>query len=172
MSAEIIKVYKQDVPALRFIGKKYGDEDRVDGLFGKQWEDWRENGWFDLIKKQTAIDLKTMYEDSGFPCGLMWDKNDVFEYWIGIFMPEDTSVPEGYDFYDFPKAAFGVCWLYGEESEVFCLEGMCGTKLEEQGYKYIDDKENTIWCFERYTPRIDTPDEKGKVILDICFYVK
>jgi len=38
MSAEIVKVYKQDVPALRFIGKKYGDIDRVNLMFHKQWE--------------------------------------------------------------------------------------------------------------------------------------
>jgi hypothetical protein len=37
MSAEIIKTYKQEVPALRFIGKKYGDKDRIDGTFGKYW---------------------------------------------------------------------------------------------------------------------------------------
>ncbi len=35
MASKIIKVYRQEVPALRFIGKKYGDEDRVDEMFGK-----------------------------------------------------------------------------------------------------------------------------------------
>lgn len=35
--SEIIKVYRQSVPTLRFIGKKYGDSDRVNGTFGKQW---------------------------------------------------------------------------------------------------------------------------------------
>ena len=31
---EIIKTYRQSVGAMRFIGKKYGDGDRVDGNFG------------------------------------------------------------------------------------------------------------------------------------------
>jgi len=172
MSAEIIKVYRQEVPALRFIGKKYGDNDRVDGMFGKYWGDWNENGWFDILDKQTDKDMKSLFEDGDSPIGLMRDKNGVFEYWIGKFLPENTSVPNGYDYYDFPKASHGVCWLYGEEHEICGLEGMCGKKLEEKGYKFIDDKENTIWCFERYTPRLDTPDEKGKIILDICFYIK
>jgi len=173
MNAEIIKVYKQDVPALRFIGKKYGDNDRVDGMFGKYWGDWYENGWFDIIEKQTDKNFKLIFEDADAHIGLMRDKNGSFEYWIGIFMPENTPVPEGYDFYVFPKATIGVCWLYGEESNVFCNEEACGKKLEEQGYKLMADKEETIWCFERYVcPRFTTPDEKGKIILDLCFYIK
>jgi hypothetical protein len=44
MNAEIIKVYKQNVPALRFIGKKYGENDCIYGMFGKYWEDWFKNG--------------------------------------------------------------------------------------------------------------------------------
>ena len=37
--AQIIKTYRQSVPAMRFIGKKYEDGDRVNGGFGKQWGD-------------------------------------------------------------------------------------------------------------------------------------
>lgn len=29
--AEVIKVYKQSLPAMKFVGKKFGDQDRVDG---------------------------------------------------------------------------------------------------------------------------------------------
>jgi len=74
MNAEIIKVYKQDVPALRFIGEKYGDNDRVDGMFGKHWGDWYENGWFDIIEKQTDKNLKSIYEDADAHIGLMRKK--------------------------------------------------------------------------------------------------
>jgi len=42
-----------------------------------------------------------------------------FEYWIGIFMPENTSVPNGFIHHDFPKATLGVCWVHGQESEVY-----------------------------------------------------
>lgn len=31
---EIVKTYKQAIPAMRFIGMKYGDADRVNGGFG------------------------------------------------------------------------------------------------------------------------------------------
>jgi len=173
MAAEIIKVYKQDMPASRFIGKKYSDKDRVNGMFGKYWGDWYQNGWFDIIAKQTDKDLKSLYEDGDAHIGLMRHKNGEFEYWIGIFMPENTPAPDGYDYCDFPKASLGVCWVYGEQSEVFLNEKLCGVKLEEQGYKMMDGTEETICCFERYVcPRFTTPDEKGKIILDICFFLK
>ena len=173
MDAEIIKVYRQQVPALRFIGKKYGNKDRVNGMFGKLWGDWFKNGWFDFLEKQIDRKLNSIYEDGDAYIGLMRDNNGVFEYWIGIFMPENTPVPDGYEFHDFPKGAFGVCWLYGRESEVYGLESMCGKKLLEQGYEDTRDSENTVWCFERYAcPRFTTPDDKGKIILDIGFFVK
>ena len=174
MSAEITKVYKQDVPALRFIGKKYGDDDRIDGMFGKYWGDWFQNGWFDSIAKQTDRDLKEIYDDGDAYIGLMRYKNgEPFEYWIGIFMPEGTLAPDGYAYHDFLKSTLGVCWLHGKESDVFMQEERCKQKLEEAGYSIEKDKEDALWFFERYgCPRFTTPDENGKVILDICWYVK
>jgi len=167
MSAEITKVYKQDVPALRFIGKKYGNSDRVDGMFGKHWCDWHQNGWFDVIEKQTNRPLKSIYEDGDAYIGLMRENNGEFEYWIGIFMPENTPVPDGFQYLDFPKGTLGVCWLYSKENEVYCQEERCWKELEKVGYTPAD------WCMERYCcPRFTTPDEKGKIILDICFYLK
>lgn len=112
--AEIIKTYRQEVPALRFIGKKYGDGDRVDGGFGKCWGDWFANGWFTVIEKQSNQKMKDIYEDGDAYIGLMRCKDgEPFEYWIGIFMPENTPVPTGFESRDFAKSALGTCWLYG-----------------------------------------------------------
>lgn len=52
---EIVKTYRQSIPAVRFIGKKYGDGDRVNGGFGQQWGEWFQNGWFDVLEKQRAV---------------------------------------------------------------------------------------------------------------------
>ena len=172
MSAEIIKVYKQDVPVLRFIGKKYRNKDRVNGDFGKHWGDWHQNGWYDVVLKQTNIDLKTLYEDGDAYIGLMRDKDGEFEYWIGFFMPEGTPVPDGFKYLDFPKGTLGVCWLHGKNSEIYMQEVKCFKKLEEEGYEITKDKEDTTWCFERYVDQRFTPNENGQIILDICFYVK
>jgi hypothetical protein len=37
MAVEIKKVYKEHLPAVRFIGKCYTDKDRVNGSFGAKW---------------------------------------------------------------------------------------------------------------------------------------
>lgn len=167
--AEIIKVYRQPLGAMRFIGKKYGDDDRVDGNFGAKWGEWHQNDWFGVIERQIDTGLKEVYEDGDSYIGLMRGGHDTpFEYWIGVFMPEGTAVPDGFRFIDFPACDLGVCWIYGKESEVFALEGKCGQRLEEEGFD-ID----TEWCFERYNcPRFTTPDENGNIIIDICFFTK
>ena len=49
MAAQIIKVYKEHFAAARLIGKRYTDEDRVEGLFAEKWGEWFRNGWFHEI---------------------------------------------------------------------------------------------------------------------------
>ena len=177
MSAEIIKTYKQEIPALRFIGKKYGSNDlgnRINGMFGKYWHDWLQNGWFGIIEKQINENTKTIYEDGDAYIGLeKYKEGEPFEYWIGMFMPENTPVPDGYEFHDFSKGLLGVCWVYGKQGEVFMQEENCIKKLEKEGYKFLADGNGFQWSFERYgASRFTTPDEKGNIILDMCFYIK
>lgn len=170
--AEIIKVYRQSVPSVRFIGKIYGDSDRVDGGFGKQWGDWFASGLFEKIEKQLEKTKKKAYEDCDAYVGLMrWKDGEPFQYWIGMFTPEGTAVPEGFSYHDFPASELGVCWVYGKD--VYCKEDKCAEKLAENGMKVSSDSEGAFWFFERYTcPRFTSPDEKGNVILDICHYVE
>ena len=170
---EIIKSYVQQVPATRFIGKKYGDADRVGGGFGKQWDEWNGNGLFAPIDS-AAGDVSALFEDADATIGLMrWKKDEPFEYRIGKFTPCDTAVPEGYGFVDFPAAKLGVCWLYGELDTLFFKEHLAEKRLREQGYRYIGDEQGAFWFFERYAlPRSTVPDEKGNVVLDIVFFVE
>ena len=78
--AEIIKTYKQSIPAMRFIGKKYTDEDRVDGSFGAKWGEWFQNGWFEVIESLCDDEFIKIYEDGKAYIGLMKEVNDGFEY--------------------------------------------------------------------------------------------
>ena len=175
MSVKIVKVYKQYVPALRFIGKKYGDSDRdVNGMFSKQVGEWLKNGWFDFIRKQTDENLSTLFEDGSADIGLMrWHDAEPFEFWLGIFMPEGTIVPDGFIFHDFPKSTLGVCWLQGKEPEIYGQEEKCAKKLMEAGHTIAIDDEKASWFFERWvSSRADIPDENGKIILDICHYIE
>lgn len=172
--AEIIKAYRQSVPAMRFIGKKYSDEDRIEGNFGAKWGEWFQNGWFDAIEKEISVNINDIYEDSGAYIGLMRCKEgEPFEYWIGIFSHENNPVPEGFEHIDFPKSELGVCWLYGKDGEVYFQEQKCAEKLGEEGYKVISDEKGAWWFFERYgCPRFTKPDDKGNIILDICHYIE
>ena len=105
--------------------------------------------------------------------GVFWKEGEPFEYWIGMFTPENTIVPEGFEYIDFPKSELGVCWVYGKEDEVYCKESKCAKRLSKEGYKVISDKDGAWWFFERYCcPRFTTPDDDGKIILDICHYIE
>lgn len=171
---EIIKTYKQEISSIRFIGIKYGNEDRVNGNFGSKWGDWFQSGRFEKLETLVTDDFNKEYEDSYAYVGLMrWKEEEKFEYWIGMFLPEGTVVPEGYDYVDFSASNLGVCWVRGYESEVYCKEDKCNEKLTEEGYEVITDKENALWFFERYgCPRFTQKNEEGKIILDICHFVK
>lgn len=168
MGAEIIKVYKEHLPLLRLIGKRYTDSDRVEGGFGMKWGEWYRNGWFGEIEK-----LGVLPENGDAYLGVMRCVNGIFEYWIGMFFPVGTQVPEGYSFVDIAEGDIATCWVYGKEAngELYGLEphNMCMDKIAKQGWLLQDEP-----CFfERYNcPRFTTPDEKGNVILDYCIYIK
>ena len=166
--AEIIKTYRQNIEAARFIGKKYDDNDRVNGMFGTKWGEWFEKDWFTVIEKQAGESTGKICKDDNAYIGMMRDKDGKFEYWIGMFTPENTALPDQYSYIDFPAGELGVCWIYGKEDEIYGLEWKCGDHLKAEGFEASGD-----WCFERYAcPRFTSPDEKGNVILDICFYLK
>ena len=67
--AEIVKCYRQEVPAVRFVGKCYGNDDRHDGGFGMQWDEWHQNGYFEPLEAALG-DPKALYEDGDAPDGL------------------------------------------------------------------------------------------------------
>lgn len=169
--ADITKIYTQEVPAFRFIGKKYGDEDRVNGGFGAQWGQAFETGLFATLEQ--LADEK-LFEDAGAYIGLMRCKdNEPFVYAIGMFCPANTPVPEGMDSYDFPASRLGIGWIYGSEGEIYGRESEVAMKLGEAGHSIKNDEQDACWFFERYAcPRYTTPDEQGKVTLDIGFFVK
>ena len=166
--AEIIKTYKEKIPAMRFIGKKYSD-------FG-HWGDWFANGWFDIIENAMGgVDsIRKLWKDGGGYVGLERRKTEeLFEYWIGMFTPPDIQVPDGFLSIDFPETHLGVCWIYGEEGTTHSITGECTQKLASEGIQIAKDDKGAVWSFENCTcPRYTTPDEKGNVILDYCYFSK
>jgi len=162
---EITKVYDQDMGSVRFIGKKYTNADRVDGLFSHLWTQWFDNDWFQVID-DVSVDEDFNFEDELGQIGMIRGEGENFEYWIGLFTPPNTVIPEGYESIDFASGKIGVCWVYGDPEDVYMMEGKCAEKLIEAGYDLAPI------CFERYTcPRFTEPDEDNRVILDVGFFL-
>ncbi len=146
----------------------------MDGMFGAQWSEWLQKGWFDIIEKQIGNNPDDTCEDGGAYIGLMRDKcGEPFQYWIGMFVPITTNTPEGFDSVTFPQSDWGICWVYGKEPDVYMKEGKCREYLKQNGMEDALDQEGARWFFERYAcPRFTAPDEKGNIILDIGFFVQ
>jgi hypothetical protein len=177
---EIIKIYKQKLNSSKFVGKKYDNADRVNGSFEVKlkWKEWYEKGWFKTIERQINENIDDTCEEKSSYIGLLRNKHgEPFQYWIGMFTPENTKVPEGYDFINFKKCELCICWVYGDKDYVSMnnsidIFNQCNEKLKKEGIHHIHDKNDICWAFERYSiPRSSTPDEKGNIILDIGFFV-
>ena len=166
--AEIIRTFREEVPAMRFIGTKYAG-------FGPWWGEWFANGWFDRIEEAMGGvgAILSIWENGGGYAGLeRRAEGQPFEYRIGMFAPAGTEPPEGFSFVDFPAAALGTTWIYGPESEVHDFSGCLPAVLGE-GMELWKDGDGGVWSFENgLCPRFTTPDEKGNVILDYCFFVR
>lgn len=166
--AEIIKTFRESIPAMRFIGKKYPG-------FGGWWGEWFANGWFDKVEQAmggTDAILKIWENGAGY-VGLECRSEEApFAYWIGMFTPAGTAVPDGFDYIDFPAVGLGTCWIYGKEQEVHDTSG-CRPAITASGMKLWTDAEGAVWSFENcLCPRYTTPDGQGNIILDYCYFVE
>ncbi len=164
---EIKKVYKESMPALRLIGKRYTNSDRdTTGTFAGHWQQWFQQGWFGALLEQ----CKNLPNGSSDYIGAMrMTQGENFEYWIGAFFAAEAQVPEGFEAMEFETGDIGVCWLYGNDKsgELYSREAsdMAMAAMKERGWKFSEKG----WFFERYCcPRFTVPDDEGNVILDIC----
>ena len=174
---KIVKCYREEFPKCRFVGKRYKNSDRVDGMYGFYWGEWHANGWFDELEKLLTDEFKKSCPDCEAYVGLMKNKygesDDYFEYWIGMFLPEGCDVPDGYSYIDLTHNAAGICWIKGNEDAVFCHECDCYDELVRNGMTIPSEADGGCYMFERYTcPRFTDPDENGEVILDLGFFVE
>lgn len=122
--ANIVNVYQQSVPALAFVGRRYGDSDRMQGGFGHLWDEWFQNGWFAPYQHLIDESFLERYPEASAPVGLMrFLEGEPFEYWIGMFVPQaNNATPEGTTRVELPKADFGIGWVEGDWCDVFCQE--------------------------------------------------
>jgi hypothetical protein len=174
MGFSIVKIYKESLPDLRFVGKRYVDADRVNGSFGAKWGEFHQNGWFDVLERNITL-LPEKYEGGAY-LGFMRMFNGAFEYWIGMFAEANSPVPEGFESIDVPAGEIATAWIYGREDngEIYGMEPHNASveKFTKQGWQ-LGDSEPHCYSFERYQcPRFTTDDGDGRVILDYCIYLK
>ncbi len=167
---EIVKVYKESVPKIRLVGKRYTNADRDgNGTFGGHWREWFQKGWFDILRQCERI---PNVSDDYLGAMRMTGTDNGFEYWIGIFCAPGAEAPDGFESAEIAAGDLGVCWLYGngESGELYGMEASDSSMaaLKESGFAFSEKG----WFLERYNcPRFTAPDEKGNVILDICAYL-
>ncbi len=165
--AEIKKVFKEKIPNMRFIGKKYGE-------FG-HWDEFWANDWFGILEKTMGGTdaILNIWENGGGYVGLEHrSPESEFEYWIGMFTPAETPVPDGFEHKDFDGLSLGTCWIYGYEADIHDTSA-CKPELVKNGMVIWKDKNGGTWSFENcLCPRYTTPDENGKIILDYCYFVE
>jgi len=142
----IKNTYKQKIPALRFIGKKCVETTETTNVLDLL-DNWQLNDWFNDIEKQSDIDLKSFYEGGNAYINLVRKREGgITEHRMGMFMPEGTNVPQGYEVIDFPKSTLAVCSVYGKRDEVANCEAECRNKLTDEGFNIKSDK----WYFRRF----------------------
>lgn len=165
--ADIIKVFREPIPAMRFIGKAYAE-------FG-HWGEWFQNGWFDLLENAMGgVDsIRKIWENGGGYVGLECRKEgEPFACRNDMFTPAGTPVPDGFRHMDLDPGYLGTCWICGKEEEVHDTS-RCRDALERGGMEILPDKSGAVLSFENcLCPRYTTPDEEGRVILDYCYFVK
>lgn len=169
--ASIVKAEKLSLPALRLIGRRYTDADRKNGVFSEKWEEWFGTGLFDPLEKLPQPKGDSFLDGSYI--GAMRMVNGAFEYWIGMFFPQDCAAPEGYEQADLPGGSCALLWIYGNEAsgELYGMDAvrLCYAEMERQGWMELEGG----WQFERYhCPRFTTPDGGGNVILDYGIFLQ
>ena len=166
------KTYAEKYPTFRFIGKCYSDKDRINGSFGHCWDIFFNENQPEIISRNIVSPIT--WDDSDSYVGLMrCCGDDPFVYAVGMFVPADTPVPEGFISYDFPESTLGICQLHGFDAELYAHEPEVAIRLENEGYTITTDEHGAYWFFERYVlSRYAEPDEDGHQTLDIGFFVK
>ncbi len=154
MSVRLLEIKAEHCPAARLIGKRYESN--------PNWGEWWSNDWFSQLEQSPRLP----FNDDAY-IGAVHIVEGKPEYWIGMFFPEGTPVPQGFEAADIPPLDYAVCYLSAPEGcpDFYTAEThqLCLSQLAQMGFTRKEDD----WCFERYQcPRFTTPDENGNVILD------
>lgn len=165
--AEFVKLYRESIPAARLIGKRYTEDDKINGSYGPKWGEWFQKNWFAPLETLPLIE----YEAADAYIGAIHFLCGDFQYWIGMLCKPDTQPPEGYGCVDLAAGELAVGWVKGKENggDLYMQDKAFLEHIAEKGWQTSD----RAWFFERYAcPRFTSADEHGDVILDYCIYLQ
>ena len=161
MALNIIKTQIVEFPALRFIGKRCLCDPGPG--FIEKWNEWLENGWFDLLDKlNPAPENGNAYLGAG--------PGDV--YWIGLLFSTDTPVPDGFEHADIPADKYAVFELNGKKAgELLNEDGaiMCFNEIQKNGWVLRKGG----WCYERYRcPDAFSSNNNGIILFECVMAIE
>ncbi len=172
-SVRITNLYREPMPAMRFIGKRYTEADlNAEGQLMDKWNELFQNGGIDLLTHLPGVPgyegvAHTVYHNGGAP-----------SYWIGMMCRQDTPVPDGFDSADFPEGDLATCWVrgYRDTGELYRpdVRSRCLSRIQDAGYALMREAQGEPyrWTFERYHPRrFFLPDDEGRITMDYCVYL-
>ena len=136
-AVRIISVTQEQLPTVRFIGKRYNGNESI----YIKWKLWKDNHWFSILEN-----LNSRYANAYI--GAKRIINGGLEYWIGMFFPPDAGVPEGFEYIDIDKINLSNFQLQGTAHKVASFEthNLCLDELDKNGMTRFEDH----WCFECY----------------------
>jgi hypothetical protein len=165
MPAEIVKCERISHPPVRFIGKRFSTY--------PDWNLFWQNNWFEAIE---SAGERADVNDNSY-CVLTGFAPEGIEFYLGEFFPENTPVPEGFDYADLPAMEAGMCYIRGTIEECVAVPVYGRDKLldalERNGMAVAPSGAPPRWAsFERDNcPRWTAPDPDGHVILDYAIYL-
>ncbi|MBN1624204.1 MAG: GyrI-like domain-containing protein [Clostridia bacterium] len=162
--AELIKVYFEDLPELKVIGKTIGVDWQKIGEYNPIPAFWEKCFKEDVFKKLEELD--SWIHDPSY-VGYM----TMNSYTCGMLMKSDCAVPNGFTFDVIKPTKVVIGWIKGEEKDVFMnAHNLTDTVMKKEGFVY--NKESG-WSMELYNcPRFTNKDKKGNIILDYFIPVK
>ncbi len=166
---EIKKVFRENIPALRFMGREYDT--------AEMWREWWMNDWVVVVEEAMngTDEICRRWENGGGHVALTKTVDgERAGFYLGMFTPIDTPPieEENFIYIDFDGVDLGTCWLYGERPDVHDTSA-CRQAVESAGMTVWKDEEGAEWSFENLMwPRYTDKDENGKVILDYCIFVE
>ena len=158
MSVEIVKIYTENLPALRLIGKPCDCEVHN---FVADWDEWFENGWFNQLEK-----LGPTSENRDMYLGVTDNSGG---YWIGLLFPQDALVPDGFEYLEITATRYAISQFSGKkDKELLNMDGINLIVEEIRKHSLTPAPLWRGWCIERYS-RPNTQGGKGKILLE-CLY--